>query len=283
MYQDFFNKNDDYLDEFKRKVAEQKIASMEERRHELARARNNFLGTFAGIFLAGVVGWFVLAPQYEKGSQEIPTIHRPQTAVKVKPENRGGMDIPNQDKDVYNLVEKKDVDNTVVENLLPEPEKPRLPDIAPEEIAEAENQVAVDEKIPATKEVAAKPSVIPEKPQDLIVAKEPEKEVKIETKPEKNKEVTVSEPKSANTGNGNWQIQLLASKNKEAVEKSWTTLCAKYPQLKAYKHELQTSPATQGGTFYKLRAGNFASEADALDFCTSLKSQGLKDCIARER
>ncbi|MEE6208160.1 MAG: hypothetical protein VZR95_08925, partial [Alphaproteobacteria bacterium] len=66
MYQDFFNKNDGYLDDFKQKVAEQKIATMEERRDELARSRNNFLGTFAGIALAGVVGWFVLIPQYQQ-------------------------------------------------------------------------------------------------------------------------------------------------------------------------------------------------------------------------
>lgn len=64
MYQDFFNKNDDYLNEFKQKVANQKIASMEERQAEIIRSRNNFLGTFAGITLAGIVGWFVLAPQY---------------------------------------------------------------------------------------------------------------------------------------------------------------------------------------------------------------------------
>ena len=132
MYQDFFSKNDDYLNDFKQKVANQKIATLEERRTELARSRNNFLGTFAGIALAGVVGWFVLAPQYAETEKEIPIIRRPQTAVKIKPENPGGMDIPNQDKNVYNIVEKKEVDNTVVENLLPKPETPKLPDIVPE-------------------------------------------------------------------------------------------------------------------------------------------------------
>ena len=81
MYQDFFNKNDDYLNEFKQKVANQKIASQEERRSEIVRARNNFIGTFAGIAMASVVGWFVLAPQYAEQSKEISVIKRPQTAV----------------------------------------------------------------------------------------------------------------------------------------------------------------------------------------------------------
>ena len=100
MYQDFFNRNDDYLSELKQKVANQKIATLEERRSELARSRNNFLGTFAGIALAGIVGWFVLAPQYAETEKEIPIIRRPQTAVKIKPENPGGMEIPNQDKNI---------------------------------------------------------------------------------------------------------------------------------------------------------------------------------------
>lgn len=280
MYQDFFNKNDDYLNEFKQKVAEQKIASMEERKHELARARNNFLGTFAGVLLAGIVGWFVLAPQYEKTSQDIPTIHRPQTAVKVKPENRGGMEIPNQDKDIYNLVEKKDVDNTVIENLLPEPEKPKLPDIAPETTdinTAADNLDEIVEDVAAENDVLSEPlkketAAIPDKPKDLL----PKETGKSESKKAEPKETEVKQNTSTN---GNWQIQLLASKNKVAVEQSWKTLSAKYSALKAYSHEVQSA---EGG-FYKLRAGNFASKAEAQQACDTLKSKGLKDCIARER
>lgn len=178
---DFFNKNDDYLDRFKQKVAEQKIASMEERRIEMARSRNNFLGTFAGIVLAGIVGWFVLAPQYEQTHKEVPVIQRPQTAVKIKPENPGGMDIPNQDKDVYNIVEKKVVDNTVVENLLPEPEKPKLPDIVPEEVevdANAKNlDEIVDEVVETETPKAAESKAeneVPEKPADILKPKKEE-------------------------------------------------------------------------------------------------------------
>ena len=44
------------------------------------------------------------------------------------------MDIPNQDKTVYNIIEKKD-DNGI-ENLLPPPEAPKLPVIAAQETAE---------------------------------------------------------------------------------------------------------------------------------------------------
>lgn len=209
MYQDFFNKNDDYLDEFRQKVANQKIATMEERRTELARSRNNFLGTLAGIVLAVVVGWFILAPQYGENSKEIPIIRRPQTVVKIKPENPGGMEIPNQDKDVYNIVEKKDVDNTVVENLLPTPEQPKLPDIAPEETDIDENATNLDEIVD---EVSDKGTVdeaksettdkVPEKPADLLDESIEQKAPEL-AKPVENK---VEKPTTPPATDGKWQI-----------------------------------------------------------------------------
>ena len=306
MYQDFFNKNDGYLDEFKQKVAEQKIATMAERRSDLARSRNNFLGSFAGIALAGVVAWFVLMPQYQQTFKEIPVIRRPQAAVKVKPENPGGMEIPNQDKEVYAIVEKKSVDNTVVENLLPTPEQPKLPDIVPETLevdADAENLDELVEEVEeegegkgeqtvaqAKEENSENASAVPEKPKDILKSDE---KVAAEEKVAKTEEKTLEtkETESAKTTpqvkeetpKGNWQIQLIASKNKDAIEKTWQTLSSKYSLLKAYNHEIQSADLGTQGMIYKLRAGAFADKAAAQAVCAKLKQQGLNDCIAKER
>lgn len=281
MYQDFFNKQDDYLNDFKQKVAEQKNATMEERRSELVRSRNNFLGTFAGIVLAGIVGWFVLAPQYKHSSDEIPVIRRPQTAIKIKPENPGGMDIPNQDKDVYNIVEKKNIDNTTVENLLPTPEKPKLPDIVPDEPEVDVNAKNLDEIVDNV--AGEKTNISSEQEKNKIAdkaTKEPEKTLKT-AKEEKKSETKTSAPKVAE--NGAWQIQLIASKNKDSVEKTWNNLTAKYSLLKSYTHEVQSADLGAQGMIYKLRAGSFADKAAAQSACAALKKQGLNDCIAKER
>ncbi len=285
MYQDFFNKNDDYLDEFKQKVARQKIATIEERRSELARARNNFLGTFAGIALAAVVGWFVLSPQYAEQNKDIPVIRRPQTAVKIKPDNPGGMEIPNQDKDVYNIVEKKNVDNTIVENLLPVPEQPKLPDIVPEVTDINENATNLDEIVEEVNEPTSEVAAVPEKPVEILdntkekvteAIAEPKvkSEVKEEIKPEVKETVAVG---------GKWQIQLIASKNKESVEQTWKNLSAKYTDLQKFTHEVQSTDLGAQGIFYRLRAGAFATRDDAAKVCASLKAKGLNDCIVKER
>ncbi len=294
MYQDFFSKNDDYLNDFKQKVANQKIATLEERRTELARSRNNFLGTFAGIALAGVVGWFVLAPQYAETEKEIPIIRRPQTAVKIKPENPGGMDIPNQDKNVYNIVEKKEVDNTVVENLLPKPETPKLPDIVPEvsdvdtnagNLDQIVDEVAAEkapEKPTETKEAAANNNV-PAKPADLLADTAPAKPAALEKSAAPQAKTAEKTAAYAPAAAGGWQIQLIASKNKAAVEKTWTDLSAKYSDLQKMPHEIQASDLGAQGMFYRLRAGSFADKAAAAQACALLKSKGLRDCIAKEK
>ena len=327
MYKELYSKdNDEYLDEFRQKVAKQKIASMEERRSELARSRNNFLGTFAGIALAGVVGWFILAPQYAEHSKDLVILRRPQTAVKIKPENPGGMEIPNQDKDVYNIVEKKNVDNTVVENLLPMPEQPKLPEITPEVTDIDENATNLDgiveEISQPVKETKAPKEIVennvPAKPSDLLaeasqktksaadeanakiaqkvedtknkVAAAPEKttpkaEAKVEPKLEPKTEAkpNVAAPTNTNVAGGKWQMQLVASKNKDAVEKTWTSLSAKYSDLTKYPHEIQTSDLGAQGIFYRLRAGSFATREDAAKACAALKAKGLADCIVKER
>jgi cell division septation protein DedD len=304
MYQDFFNKNDDYLNEFKQKVANQKIASQEERRSEIVRARNNFIGTFAGIAMASVVGWFVLAPQYAEQSKEISVIKRPQTAVKVRPENPGGMDIPNQDKDVYSIVEKKELDNTVIENLSPAPEEPKLPETVIANEDTVKNNSLLTEKNSDTD------SVVPQKPTDLFdnntvvtetkttnkteeiktveVATESVKKNEVTTKTVKEKEIakeeiTEKEVVKPIIQTGNWQIQLVASKNKDAVAKTWKDWSVKYADLRNYSHEIQSSDLGSMGMFYRLRVGAFASKEEAAKICASLKAKGLPDCIAKER
>ena len=330
MYQNFDDrKSEEYLDAFKQKVAEQKIATMEERRHEMVRSRNNFLGTMAGAVLAIAVGWFILMPQYQQTNKDVPTIRRSQTAVKVKPDNPGGMEIPNQDKDVYNLVEKKEVDNTVVENLLPTPEQPKLPDIVPETVdVNADN---IDELV---EEVADNTDVeVPNKPEDLLSetatgevkaveekakdeakvaeekvkaeaekaaaeAKAAEEKAKAEAKAAEEKakaeakaaeEKAKAEAKAAETAvvksvaGGKWQVQFVASKNKDAVEKTWTNLTQKYSMLKAYSHEVQTSDLGAQGVVYRLRAGSFATKEEAAKVCSALKAKGMNDCIVKER
>ena len=101
MFQEFpdDSKNDDFLNEFRQKIADQSAANFEEKRIEMKRSKSVFIGAVSGVALAGIVGWFVLSPRYTVNNpEEIPVIRRPQTAIKVQPSEPGGMEILNQDK-----------------------------------------------------------------------------------------------------------------------------------------------------------------------------------------
>ena len=214
------------------------------------------------------------------------------------------MDIPNQDKNIYNIVEKKDVNNTVVENLLPKPETPKLPDIVPkisdvnenadnldqivDEVSSNKASELAEKTAPAAVDApTASNSNVPAKPADLLADNLADN---IKTKPaaiEKAPAPLIKEEKTAAAAvpadAGGWQIQLIASKNKAAVEKTWVDLSSKYADLKKMPHEVQASDLGAQGMFYRLRAGSFADKAAAVQACNDLKAKGLRDCIAKEK
>lgn len=314
MFQEFpdDNRGDDFLNEFRQKIAEQPVSSFEERRNELNRSKSVFIGAVSGVVLAGIVGWFVLSPRYaEEAGQEIPVIRRPQTAIKVQPTEPGGMEILNQDKSVYGIIDKNDTASTV-ENLLPPPEEPKLPVIAPSEdtvvktagiadiidetekddvSAQAEKIIQVAE---APKPVAVKEEPAPVKTESLseamgkvpVAVEEKTQEAKVEVpapKPaaqEKTKAET--EVKDAPIAAGSWQVQLMSSNQKGAVEKSWKQLTSKYDVLKNQPHEVEKADLGAKGIYYRLKAGAFKDRSGADALCNDIKALG-GTCIVKKK
>jgi len=81
------------------------------------------LGSFAGI-----VGYYYFAGGGSDGVA--PLIKADQQPFKIKPENPGGIEVPDQDKEIYNRVGRSSVPPPTAERLLPPPETP-LPRPAP--------------------------------------------------------------------------------------------------------------------------------------------------------
>jgi cell division septation protein DedD len=57
----------------------------------------------------------------------VPVIKADDKPIKTKPEDRGGMDVPNQDKLIYNDVGKAATSGAAGDKLAPPPEKPQAP------------------------------------------------------------------------------------------------------------------------------------------------------------
>ena len=317
MFQDFSddNKGDDFLNEFRQKIADQPSSTLEEKRNEMRRSKSVFIGAVSGVALAGIVGYFILAPQYSNNTNvEIPVIRRPQTAVKVQPSEPGGMEILNQDKSVYDIIERKD-NEPKTENLLPPPEQPQLPVIVPAQAAAPEvksqpiqmanNQLQsndiMPEKVVGSVSVAGVKEA-PAKVNNAQTGDAPEAKViglkeavQIENKKiaaqqaqeaPKAEPIVKAEPKKAPASQkavaGMWQIQLMSSPNKQAVEKAWISLSKKYKMLQGLPHEIEAADLDFDKTFYRLKAGAFENRQGADELCKDIKALG-GTCIVKKK
>lgn len=173
MFQEFpdDNRNDDFLNEFRQKISTQDTSAFEERRNEMKRSKSVFIGAVSGVALAGIVGWLVLSPQYAQNTNiEIPVIRKPQTAIKVQPSEPGGMEILNQDKSVYEIIEKKNGSEPVVENLLPPPEAPKMPVIQPQQPLVSEFELPAPQPAPVVQDNPTIDKIIAEAQKDEVVS-----------------------------------------------------------------------------------------------------------------
>ena len=310
MFADFNNNqnNDDFLDEFRQKLNTEPSESFEERKLEISRSKNVFVGTVSGIALAAVVGWFVLAPRYNNNTDvELPVIRRPQTAIKVQPSEPGGIEIRNQDKSVYDIIEKKDSSQAKVENLLPPPEEPQLPVIsattedetaviekAQEIITAEENkaQTAEIKEVVEVKEIKTAPTPQPAPEEKKTQEETTETKEKVtdtvteiavkEVKPQVVEPKKETKPAPKAIALGSWQVQLISSPNRQAVDTAWTGLVKKYPMLQDQPREVEIADLGAKGTYYRLKAGAFENRSGADRLCNDIKALG-GTCLVKKK
>jgi hypothetical protein len=82
----------------------------------------------------GIVGYYYLASSSGSVEGVAPLVRADQRPVRVRPENPGGMDVPHQDKEIYDKVAGRGAAPPAAERLLPPPETP-LPRPAPPQTA----------------------------------------------------------------------------------------------------------------------------------------------------
>ena len=109
------------------------------------------------------------------------------------------------------------------------------------------------------------------------------KPVVVEEKPvQQPKPVVVEAPKPVEIAAGSWQIQLISSPNKSAMEKAWKDMSKKYSALNGLPHEIESADLGSKGTFYRLKAGSFKDRAPADKICNSIKSAG-GSCLVKKK
>ena len=295
-FSDNYRRDDEeVLNEFRQK---QVNFDLEERKNEIDNSRSLFIGALAGLFMAGIVGWFVLAPRYQTNNEDnIPLISRPQQPVKVLPAGMNEVDVKSQDRSVYDVLDKNEpkeenthiVESTetpnseAIEKLVeevvanapetPTPEVESLTAVAVAPVAEVKEEVKTEEtkveEVKTETAAVAEETVAPEPVKEEVKVEEVKKEEVV-----KVAEVVKAEPVVNEIKKGTWSVQLMSSPNKPAVEKSWTTMSKKYSMLKDLPYEVEKADLGAKGVFYRLKAGSLPTKAEATALCSKLKAAG---------
>jgi cell division septation protein DedD len=267
----------------------------------------------AGIAFAGLV-WFAYNEGVRSGAEETAPVLRADTApIKRKPEDAGGMEIPHQDKLVYDRIAPGQAQQPV-ERLLPPPEvpvdRPAMPaeqaNAAPADVRQGDGAAAVPPKdaiagaIEQAVDEADKPSDASagegrpfvrepdaaEKSAESAPAPPPTPSAEAPAAPPPAPEPQQAavpppapKPAPAPAASGPaWRVQLASLSNEAGARKEMQRLQKANTDLLG-DLDLKLQPATLSkGTFYRIQAGPLADRATALALCGKLKTR-KQDCL----
>lgn len=266
------------------------------------KKRKGFLLWFVLIFLASGAAfatwwWAVKEPGKLSGgtSAEVPLVKADERSYKSKPSSPGGMDVPDQDKMVYNRLGGSDeAAKPPVERLLPPPEAPQVPPppavsapvapvapVAPPGLPDmpkapvAETPKATPPSIRDTAPPEPPPVEPPPMAEDKL-AKTAAKPPKISAEPKKPAGETV---KLSSSAGGAWLVQLGAIKEESAAPKQWSQIQkANSDLLGGLSLDVQRADLGAKGIFYRLRAGSLDSKESAKALCQQLEAR-KQGCI----
>jgi cell division septation protein DedD len=242
----------------------------EEPQPRLRRLVTTALGLLVMTLFGGGL-WFAYIHQArfsggDAAGGQVPLIRADERPTKVKPEQPGGMEIPDRDKLIYNPSRK------VVEHLLPPPEKP-MPRPAPPPQVQAEAARSPTGPAPAVPAAPEKPPAAAQTAQAQQQAAAP---------PNKAVQVPPALPKQAAAKAGGTRLQLGALRSEEAARQEWERIKHKNADLLG---SLSASPirADLGdrGIYYRIQTGPVADLAAAERICSELKQRSIGCIIAR--
>lgn len=255
-----------------------------------ARAGSRLRATVTLVAAVVAVGGIVAAGWHFLGSKKVagpgmPVIKAEDRPIKIRPDDRGGMHVPNQDKLVYERLSPNDSD-AKVERLLPTPEAPKPPppveQRAPEPVKPAQVTAAPPPPQPVTP--PSKPAAVsaPAPAPMQATAPEPKAPVTETIRPQQMAQAKpVAPPAPAKTTSlpaGDYLIQLGALRSAPDAEREWARIQKLHGELLGgLKSDVMRVDLGAKGVFWRLRAGPL-SEAAAKQLCADLKTRN-QGCI----
>ena len=225
------------------------------------------MALFAGGLWFAYVQGAKHAPVAATQREGVPLLRADDRPTKVKPEQPGGMKVPDQNVSLYN----DKPTGAQVEKLLPQPEQPMArPTPTPEiSMPSAPPQPAA---LPPPAAAAAKPTA------KVAAEAKPPAPPKPTATPAKAPAPSATEP----AANGRVEVRLASVRTPESAREEWARLKRENADLLG-NLRANAVPIDLGekGTYYRIQAGPFADPAAAERLCAELKKRNHGCILAR--
>ena len=216
-----------------------------------------------GGFLFLLVLAFIIMKLFAGGTRDrdqTPRILADAEPYKEVPDDRGGVETPNQDKEIYDVLNgtAKDIEVSV----LPPAEQPmQVPAPKEETLDKPAANVVIKEANSGTSTTISTP-----KP-------------KVET-PKVTAPVVTPPVRSAATATGNYFVQVASLRSQDEATRLWNKLSGDMGDIitSPYYADVKRVDLNERGIYYRLRVGGLAGKDAAQSMCSRLKSRG-QDCI----
>ncbi len=192
---------------------------------------------------------FIVMKLYTPGVRDRsdpPRITADNTPFKIKPDEVGGTQTPNQDKVVFDVMDGKSPDT--VSTPAPRPEQP----------------ISI---------AAPKPVVKP-------VVNRPEPVVRpVSTPPPARNPTVLTVPAS---GHSDWVVQVASTRSQEDAANVWSIVNGKFPTLLEGKYgDVKRVDLGDKGIYFRTRIAGLADKSAAQSLCNSFKAAGQACFVAR--
>jgi len=232
----------------------------------------------AGSVLAVVALIAALVWGFSRGSsRNAPLIEADARPIKVRPDNPGGLRVPNQDELIFDR--NRGARSATSGALAPEAENPRVDQLRAQLAERAAQEAARSAPPPAAPAQPAAPQAAPRSaPQAAAPA--PPATTSALTAPSLPAPVPANAERFAPIANGRAQVQLGALPSEAAARGEWDRLQKRVPELLGNRR-VSLAPFDREGqtTLYRIRTGGFTDAATARAFCEEMKTRNIP-CMA---
>ncbi len=197
-------------------------------------------------------------------SRNAPLIEADARPIKVRPDNPGGLRVPNQDELIFDR--NRGARSAAPGGLAPEAENPRVDQLR-SQLAERAAQEAARNAPPPASPAPAQPAApaTPSAPATASALNAPSLPAPVP-----------SAERFAPVPNGRAQVQLGALPSEAAARGEWDRLQKRVPELLGNRRVSLAPFDREGQTpLYRIRTGGFADAATARAFCEEMKTRSI--------